>query len=156
MQRFSRILCILFLSALASCSDDVQPPQPEAFLGKHVLTAVRDLSRAYEARDSAAFLALVAPDLPGRETWERSIAAVFARYEKVSLRFQGTKMLAMTLEHGPVRTSVNWEGEWRTGGGDIVRDGGRVTLVFEQGSFLLTAIEGKDPFLPSERPAVRQ
>jgi hypothetical protein len=28
--------------------------------------------------------------------------------------------------------------------------------VFEPGSFLLAAIEGKDPFLPSEKPAARQ
>ena len=57
-------------------------------------------------------------------------------------------MLIMIEEKGAIKTTFNWDGEWLAAGGTTQKNGGRVTLVFEPGSFKLLSIDGKNPFVP--------
>jgi hypothetical protein len=95
-------------------------------------------------------MAQVAPLYPEREKLSSSLTAVFSKFEAVSLNIQYTKMLIMIEEKGRVRTTFNWDGSWHKAGGDVQKDGGRVTLIFAPGDFKLLAIDGKSPFVPTE------
>jgi hypothetical protein len=99
-------------------------------------------------------MANVAPGYKDREALSSSLASVFSKNETIRFNIQYTKMLIMVEEKGPIRTTFNWDGEWHAVGGATQKNGGRVTLVFDPGSFKLVSIDGKDPFvpLPVEQP----
>lgn len=140
----------ILLFGLSACGEK-KPPQPGALQGKKILDAVRDLSVRYEKKDPGGFLDLVSQGYGGREAFERSVKGVFSRYDSIRFTVQGTKMLVMVPDRGNIKASVNWDAEWRTTGGGLLKDGGRVTLVFDPGTFQLVAIEGKNPFVPVEK-----
>ena len=148
----NRILVLLFttmlLFATSACSEK-KLPAVAAAKSKNMLTVLRDLSDTYQKKDLAGFMAQVAPLYPEREALSSSLTSVFGKFETISLNIQYTKMLIMIEEKGKVRTTFNWDGAWHKAGGDVQKDGGRVTLVFAPGDFKLLAIEGKNPFVPT-------
>lgn len=142
------ITATLLLAAMA-CSEK-KLPAVAATKSRNMLSVLRELNDAYQKKDLADFMAQVAPLYPEREALSSSLATVFSKFETVSLNIQYTKMLVMIEEKGTVRTTFNWEGAWHKAGGDVQKDGSRVTLVFAPGDFKLLAIEGKSPFVPTE------
>lgn len=138
------------LIALASCSEK-KPPEVAAYQGKKVLEVVRTLAKEYQDKDLGGFMDEIAKTYPGREAFETSIKAVLNRYESIRLTFHNTKMLVLVPDRGTIKAEVNWDAEWRTSAGGMIKDGGRVTLVLDPKDFLLVAIEGKSPFLPVEK-----
>ena len=143
------IITATLLLASVACSEK-KLPAVAATKSKNMLTVLRELDDAYRKKDLAHFMAQVAPLYPDREALASSLTTVFSKFETVSLNIQYTKMLIMIEEKGTVRTTFNWEGAWQKAGGDVQKDGSRATLVFAPGDFKLLAIEGKNPFLPTE------
>jgi hypothetical protein len=153
----NRILVLLIAATLlltASACSEKKLPAVAAAKSKNMLTVLRELDNTYQKKDLAGFMAQVAPLYPEREALSSSLTTVFSRFETISLNIQYTKMLIVIEEKGKVRTTFNWDGAWHKAGGDVQKDGGRVTLVFAPGDFKLLAIEGKNPFLaqPGEAP----
>ena len=146
-----RLFALLFIAALlfaASACSEKKPPEPAAIKGKNVLSALRDMQSAYEKKDLSAFMDNVAPGYQDREAFSRSLAAVFLKNETIHFNIQYTKMVIMLEERGAIKTTFNWDGEWLAVGGTTQKNGGRVTLVFDPGSFKLMSIDGKNPFVP--------
>ena len=149
----NRILVFLIAATLlftATACSEKKLPAIAATKSKNMLTVLRELDETYQKKDLAGFLAQVAPLYPKREALASSLTTVFDKFETISLNIQYTKMLILIEEKGKVRTTFNWDGTWHKTGGDMVKDGGRVTLVFAPGDFKLLAIEGKSPFVPTE------
>lgn len=149
----NRIVILVIAATLlftASACSEKKLPAVAAERSKNMLTVLRELDDAYQKKDLAGFMAQVAPLYPEREALSSSLTTVFSRFETISLNIQYTKMLIMIEEKGKVRTTFNWDGAWHKAGGDVAKDGGRVTLVFAPGDFKLLAIEGKNPFVPTE------
>ena len=149
----NRIVIILIAATLllsATACSEKKLPAVAAAKSKNMLTVLRDLNDTYQKKDLAGFMAQVAPLYPDREALSSSLTTVFGKFETVSLNIQYTKMLIMIEEKGKVRTTFNWDGAWHKTGGDVAKDGGRVTLIFAPGDFKLLAIEGKNPFVPTE------
>jgi len=146
-----RILSFLILTAVlitqTACSSK-KPPEQTAVKSKSILSVVRDLNTTYEKKSLDSFMAEVAPSFPDREPFSRSLASVFSKYETIHFNIQYTKMIIMIENKGLTRASFNWDAEWIAAGGLSQKNGGRVTLVFEPGTFKLRAIDGKNPFLP--------
>ena len=149
----NRILILLIAAMLlfsATACSEKKLPAIAATKSKNMLTVLRELDETYQKKDLAGFMAQVAPLYPDREALSTSIATVFSKYETISLNIQYTKMLIMIEEKGKIRTTFNWDGAWHKTGGDVAKDGGRVTLIFAPGDFKLIAIEGKNPFIHFE------
>ncbi len=154
-QSFSAFIILVLTITLSSCG--TVPLEKAGLQGEGVLAAVRDLTSAYERRDLDAFMEKVAPAYPEREAFRTSVEKVFAAYQTIRLKLRFTKMLVIVQDKGNSKTTFTWEGEWSTPGGKIVKDGARVTLVFDPGVYKLLGIEGKNLYVPSENPApVRQ
>jgi len=145
-----RILSLLTLSAflfIVSCGAEKQPA-PAAIESKNVLAELRDIRRAYERKDRADFMKEVADSYKDRQALSTSVEGVFSKFESVKFNVQYAKMVIMIEEKGVIRATFNWDGEWQAKGDLVQKDGGRVTMVFEPGSFKLMSIEGKNPFVP--------
>ena len=149
MNRILVILIAVTLLFTASACSEKKLPAVAAERSKNMLTVLRELDDAYQKKDLAGFMAQVAPLYPEREALSSSLTTVFSRFETLSLNIQYTKMLIMIEEKGKVRTTFNWDGAWHKAGGDVQKDGGRVTLVFAPEDLKLLAIEGKSPFVPT-------
>ena len=150
-----RKLAILLFSlslVLVSSSCGKTPLWPVGLQSENVLSTVRDLAKAYERRDIDAFMEKVSTAYPDREAFRTSVEKVFATYQTISFKLHYTKMLVMIQDKGNIKATFTWEGEWKSSGGKIVKDGARVTLVLEPGVYKLLGIEGKNPYLPSEKP----
>jgi hypothetical protein len=149
----NRILVIILLPialVLASCARE--PLKQAGLQGEGTLGAVRGLTGAYEHRDLEGFMERLSPSFPERNAFRHDIENVFAAYQNIRFTVQTRKML-FTVEHkGNIRATFTWEGEWRTTGGRIVKDGGRVTFVLDAGTYKLLAIDGKVPFVPTTAP----
>ena len=154
MKRLFALLAIAALLFTTSACSEKKPPEPAAVKSKNVLSALRDIRAAYEKKDLSSFMDNVAPGYQGREALSRSLEAVFLQNETIHFNIQYTKMIIMVDEKGPIKTTFNWDGEWRAVGGTTQKNSGRVTLLFDPGSFKLMSINGKDPFVPqpSETP----
>jgi len=148
MNRLLKLLVVALLLITASCASN--PPKQAAVQGESALAAVRDLTKAYEKRDLDAFLDKVAGSYPDREGFKNSLQQVFSTYQTIRFSVQETRMLITIPYQGGLKTVFTWAGEWQTGGGKIVKDGGRVTLVFDPAAYKLQAVEGKNPYLPVE------
>jgi hypothetical protein len=146
-QLFALVAIAALLLTTSSCSTK-KPPDRSAVQGRNVLSALRDIRSAYEKKDVSSFMDVVAPDYQEREALSRSLADVFSQNKTIHFNIQYTKMLITVQEKGPIKATFNWDGEWIAVGGTTQKNGGRVTLVFEPGSFKLMSIEGKDPFIP--------
>ena len=138
--------CTVLFSSVA-CSAK-KPPEPAAIRTKSALSALRDLSRAYESKDLSSFMAGVAPSFRDREGFEKNVSSVFAKYDAIQFSIQYTKMIIMIDAVNQAKATFTWEAEWKTAGGLSVKDGARGTLIFERKDNKLVAIEGKNPFIP--------
>jgi hypothetical protein len=145
---FISVVCVM--SVLFSCGKT--PLGPVGLQGENVLAAVRDLAKAYERRDLDTFMEKVSTTYPDREAFQTSVEKVFATYQSISFKLYYNKMLVMIQDKGNIKATFTWEGEWRSSGGKIVKDGARVTLILDPGAYKLLAIEGKNPYLPSDKP----
>jgi hypothetical protein len=146
----NRVLSIIILFALlfgASCSAK-KPPEQTMVRSRHILTVLRDINQAYEKKDLKAFMAEVSPDYRDRDALSGSLATVFSKYETIRFNIQYSKMLIMLDEKGQAKASFNWDAEWLAMGGTTQKNGARVTMVLEPGTFKLLSIDGKDPFIP--------
>ncbi|HEX9021690.1 MAG TPA: hypothetical protein VF903_10570 [Nitrospirota bacterium] len=154
MNRIAPLLALTALLFTFTACGGKKPPEQTAVMSKNVLSAVRDLGKSYEKKDLSSFMAGVSSGYQDRDGFSKSVAAVFSKYETIHFNIQYTKMLIMAEEQGQVRASFNWDADWLTAGGTTQKDGGRVTLVFERGTFKLVSINGKNPFLaqPGETP----
>jgi hypothetical protein len=112
---------------------------------------LRELSIAYEKKDHASFMANVSPVFQDREPFSKSLSTVFSNFETIRFNIQYARMLIMVEEKGPIKATFNWDAEWQAAGGTLQKNGGRITLVFEPGSFKLVSIDGKNPFIPQQR-----
>jgi hypothetical protein len=154
----NRILsfCIIIVMILASfaCSGK-KPPEQAAVRSKNVLSVLREMNTSYEKKDLDAFMADVTGAYPDRDRFAKTLATVFAKYETIRFNVHYAKMIITIEQKGPVRATFTWDAEWKMSGGATMKDGGRVTLVFETGTFKLASVDGKNPFLaqPGEAPA---
>jgi hypothetical protein len=147
-------IIIVMLLASSACSSK-KPPEQAAVRSKNVLSILRAMSQAYEKKDLDAFMADVSGSYPDRDKFAKTLATVFAKYETIRFNVQYAKMIIMIEQKGPIRAAFTWDAEWKMSGGDTMKDGGRVTLVFDTGTFKLASVDGKNPFLaqPGEAPA---
>jgi len=121
--------------------------------GESSIATVRDLTSAYERRDIDAFMEKVSSAFPNRTAFQRSIEKVFAEYRKIQFKPLFNRSLITVPFKDGIKVAFTWEGDWQTGGGKVVKDGARVTLVLDRGTYKLADIEGKNPFIPSEGPS---
>ncbi len=144
--------CILLALATLLCTTSAcsakKPPEQTAIKSKNILAALRDIDKAYEKKDLASFMDNVAPGFQDREALSKSLTGVFLKNETIRFNIQYTKMLITVEEKGPIKATFNWDGEWLAVGGTTQKNGGRVTLIFDPGSFKITSIDGKNPFVP--------
>ncbi len=145
------IATALLLIGSSSCGGK-KPPEPEALLGKKIITAIHELAQAYEKKDVGNFMGRIAKTFPDRNPLEQTLKGVFSKYDTIHFSFHDTKMLVMVQDRGNISAAVNWDGEWRSSAGDFVKDGGRITLLLEPGTLLFVGIEGKNPFIPQVTP----
>ncbi len=147
----NRILSFLTLTVLlfsaAACSG-TKPPTQTAVKGNSVISALRDLSHMYEKKNLPGFMNFVSDNYKDRQTFSTALASVFTKYETVRLTVQYTKMIIMIDDKGATRAIFNWDSEWQTAGGNVQKDGGRVTFVFDPRDSKLASIDGKNPFIP--------
>ncbi len=146
-QLFTLLTITALLFTSFACSGK-KPPAQAAVKGKSVLSALRDISKAYENKDLSSFMDNVAPGYRDREAFSKALTKVFSKNETIRFNIHYTKMIIMVEKKGWIRTTFNWDGEWHAVKGTTQKNGGRVTLVFEPDSFKITSIDGKDPFVP--------
>ena len=148
MKRLFTLLAIAAILFTTSACSAKKPPEQTAVRSKNILAALRDINKAYEKKDLSSFMDNVAPGYQDREAFSSSLAALFLKNETIHFNIQYTKMLITVEAKGPIKATFNWDGEWLAVGGTTQKNGGRVTLVFDPGSFKLMSIDGKDPFVP--------
>ncbi len=137
---------IVLLLAAFSCGGK-KPPEQTAIKSRNILTVLREMNKSYEQKNLDAFLSDVSSAYRDRESFAKSLTAVFSKYETIHFNIQYARMIIMIQEKSQIKATFTWDGEWTATGGTMVKDGGRVTLVFEPDSFKLVSIDGKNPFL---------
>ncbi len=142
------LLALATLLCTTSACSAKKPPEQTAIKSKNILTALRDIDKAYEKKDLSSFMDNVAPGFQDRDALSKSLADVFLKNETIRFNIQYTKMLIVVGEKGPIKVTFNWDGEWLAVGGTTQKNGGRVTLIFDPGSFKIASIDGKNPFVP--------
>jgi hypothetical protein len=150
MNRLLSFLLATMLMFSASACSGKKPLESAGLQGKNIISVLNDITRAYEKKDLDAFLSNVSDEYKDRDSLATSLATVFAKYDSIRFNIQHTKMVIMAQESGKSKTSCNWDAEWVAPGGTSQKSGGRVTLVFDSKKFKLLAIEGKNPFIPTE------
>jgi hypothetical protein len=154
----NRILTVLtvtvFLLTTSACSEK-KPPTHAAIKGSSVLSVLQDISHMYEKKSLPGFMNSVSDNFKDRQAFSASLASVFAKYETVRFTVQYTKMIILVDDKGATRVDFNWDSEWKTAGGSVQKDGGRVTFVLDPKDSKLVSVEGKNPFVPQpvEMPA---
>ncbi len=154
MNRLLSCFAVVILLITASACSAKKPIEQTAYKSKTILTALRDLSKYYEKKDLDSFMSEVSTSYGHRDAFAKSLAAVFSKYETIRFNIQYSKMVIMIEQTSKMKAIFTWDAEWTAAGGTSMKDGGRVTLVFEPGDFKLLAIDGKNPFLaqPGETP----
>jgi len=149
----SLIVMTTLLLSLFACGSKKAPDQ-SAVRSKNVLSVLREMSRSYEKKDLDTFLSDVSAAYPDRAALAKTLTAVFGKYETIHFNIQYARLIILIEQKGPIRATFTWDAEWQMPGGSALKDGGRVTLVFDAGSFKLLSIDGKNPFLarPGETP----
>ncbi len=147
MNRLFAILAMTVFLLFSSACSEKKPPTQASVIGSSVINSLRDLSHMFEKKNLPGFMNIVSDKFTNRQAFASSLESVFAKYDTVRFTVQYTKMLIAVDEQGMARAQFNWDSEWRTGGGDIQKNGGRVAFLFSKDSKLLS-IEGKSPFIP--------
>jgi hypothetical protein len=151
MKRSFTAFIVIFLALMiSSCA--TAPLGKTGLQGEATLAAVRDLTSAYERRDIDVFMDKISSTYPDREGFGKSVDKIFSTYQTIRFKLHFTKILVFVQDKGNIKATFTWEGEWKTTGGRIVKDGARVTLVFDPGTYKLLGIDGKNMFIPSDNP----
>jgi len=147
---------IIFFMIIAACSTK-KPIDQTAYKSKTILATLRDMDKYYEKKDLDSFMSDISMSYLDREAFAKSLAAVFSKYESIHFNIQFAKMIMLIDQERKMRVTFTWDAEWTTAGTSI-KDGGRVTLIFEPGDFKLVSIDGKNPFMaqPGETPSSKQ
>jgi hypothetical protein len=153
MKRSFTAVIALFLALMISSCGKVALG-PVGLQSEKILSAMRELKGAYEQRDIDAFMDKVSTAYPDREGFKRKVETIFSTYQNIRLKLHDNKMFILIQDKGNIKATFTWEGEWKTSGGRIVKDGARVTLVLDPGVYKLLNIEGTNLFVPSEGPLV--
>jgi hypothetical protein len=148
MKRFLSLVVLTALLFTTSACSANKPPELATVRSKRILAVLRDMNNAYEKKDLTAFMADISPNYRERDALSGSLASVFSRYETIRFNIQYSKMFIVLEEKGQVKASFNWDAEWLATGGTTQKNGARVTMVFEAGTFKLLSIDGKNPFVP--------
>jgi hypothetical protein len=143
------LLALSVLLPITACSK--KPPQVVTRQAGSSLETLRDMTTAYEKKDLGGFLDAVSVDFPEREALSNAVTGAFKKYATIRFTVQYTKMLIMIDDKGRVKLAFTWDGEWQTAGGRIMKDGGRVTFALDPKGTRITAIEGRNPFVPTEK-----
>ncbi len=154
MNRILSLLAAIVIVLTFSACSAKKTPEQAAIRTKNVLSVLRQTGATYEKKDLDAFLSGVSNDLRDRDAFAKSVGAVFAKYDTIRFNIQYAKMVVLIEQKGEIKTTFTWNAEWLMAGGASVKDGGRITLVFEPESYKLISIDGKNPFLaqPGETP----
>jgi hypothetical protein len=144
---FFIIMAIVFSTSACSAK---KPLDLSAVKTKNVLSVLKDLTQFYEAKNLDSFMAYVTTDYQERELFSRSLTEVFAKYKTIHFNIQYTRMLVTIQDRGQIKVSCNWDAEWVAPAGTSQKSGGRATFSFDQTNFKLVAIDGKNPFIPTE------
>jgi hypothetical protein len=155
MIRFVTMLfCIAFLMTSAPACSSKKLPEQAAVKSKSILISLREMTQAYEKKDLDAFLSSISDQYHDRDAFATALKAVFAKYETIHFNVQYTRMIILIEQNGQIATTFTWDAEWQTTAGASVKDGARVTMVFEPKNDKLLSIEGKNPYLaqPGEAP----
>lgn len=148
MNRILSILVIIaFLIIAPSCSS-TKPPTPPAVQGTRITATLKDLSSMYEKKNLTGFMSLISDKYKDRQAFSESIVSVFSKYESVHFTIQYTKMFITIEDRGMTRATFNWDSGWQTAGGNLLKNSGRATFVFDPGDGKLVSIDGKNPFIP--------
>jgi hypothetical protein len=153
MKRSFTAVIALFLALMISSCGKVALG-PVGLQSEKILSAMRELKGAYERRDIDAFMDKVSTAYPDREGFKRKVETIFSTYQNIRLKLHDNKMIVLIQDKGNIKATFTWEGEWKTSGGRIVKDGARVTLVLDPGVYKLLNIEGTNMFVPSEGPLI--
>ena len=145
---FVALISILFSSV--ACSKKT-PPTQAAVQTHDALSTLRDLTAAYEKKQLSSFMDKVSKEYRNRQAFSQSIAGIFTKFDTIRFTVQYTKMFVMIEEKAKIKMTSNWDGEWQTAGGKVVKDGGRVSFVFDPKGARLLSLEGKNPFIPQEK-----
>jgi hypothetical protein len=67
-------------------------------------------------------------------------------------------MVILIEEKGMAKATFNWDSDWQTAGGSLLKNSGRAAFVFEAREGKLLTIDGKNPFIPQaiETPGSKQ
>ncbi len=154
MRRPATLFFLIVLFFTSSACGGKKPPEQTYWKSKHILTILREMNKAYEQKNLDDFLSHVSPAYHDRDGFTKSLTGVFKKFESIHFTIQYSKMVILLAETGQIRITFTWSAEWLTVGGTTVKDGGRVTCVFEPGDFKLLSIDGKNPYLaqPGETP----
>ena len=145
----SLIIAVLMLLSAVACSKKT-PPTQAALQTQGALLTLRDLTGAYEKKLLSSFMDKVSKDYPNRQAFSESVAGIFTKYDTIRFTVQYAKMVVMVDEKANMKVKFNWDGEWQTTGGKIVKDGGGVSFIFDPKGARLLSLEGKNPFVPAE------
>jgi hypothetical protein len=148
MNRILPFLAITLLLFTASACSAKKPPTQSAVKGNSVISALRDISHLFEKKNLPGFMNAISDNYKDRQNFSASLASVFAKYETVRFTVQYTKMIIMIDDRGMTKAAFNWDSEWQTAGGDVQKNGGRVTFAFDPRDNKLVSMDGKNPFIP--------
>jgi len=149
MNRIAMTITVITLALLANACGKA-PLGPVGLQSEKVISSVRDLKSTYERRDIDAFMDKISTTYPDRENFQRQVEKIFSTYQNIRFKLHDNKMLVVIPDKGNIKATFTWEGEWKTAGGRVVKDGARITLVLDPGSYRLVGIDGTNMFVPSE------
>ena len=147
---FAVVLTLLLVLVISSCA--TAPLGKAGLQGEGTLAAVRGLTGAYEQRNLDAFMEKISTTFPDRDGFGKSVETIFSTYQTIRYNLLFTKIIVTVQDKGNIKATFTWEGTWKTTGGRIVKDGARVTLIFDPDGYKLVGIDGKNMFIPSEGP----
>jgi hypothetical protein len=152
-----RIALSIFLSLfiLSFACSSTKTPEVSLDSSKSVLGVLRAMKQSYESMNLDAFLSYVSDAFPGRTAFAKNLGGVFSRYSTINFTINYAKLIVIVDKDGTVKPTFTWDAAWVGANGSVVKDGGRVTLVFDAAGTSLVAIEGRNPFLaqPAEAPS---
>ena len=143
------ITFLLLVGALSGCGK--KPPQVVTVESKSTLATLRGLRSAYEKKDVDAFMKSVAAGYPERQKLQQSLKSTFSKYDSIHFVIHDEKMLIMIKETKHIQATFTWDGEWKTPGRRTIKDGGRITFVFDLKGQQLRTIKGNNPFIPRRK-----
>jgi hypothetical protein len=148
MNRFLSLLAVAVLLIAESACSSAKPPAPAAIQGSKIVASLKDLGNMYEKKNLPGFMSLISDNYPDRQAFSASVESVFSKYETVHFTIQYTRMFITVEDKGMTRAMFNWDSDWQTSGGDLQKNGGRATFVFDPNDAKLVSIDGKNPFIP--------